>query len=159
MRLSVVNRSSVILIIQCYWCLTRMTVESSRIGLTEDAKQLAFEQLLGKTGRLRMAGSSQTLLESTTTLPPTITSIAIPIMLSDEEAKRHDRRHAIHHQKKNNKKDHSKRQHHAGYYTFSSIWRKNVEKITTFIDLCSQIVKIVYALHVMTHFLRRKMSF
>ncbi|KAK4019758.1 hypothetical protein OUZ56_001766 [Daphnia magna] len=111
---SAVKRSLVILIIQCCWCLTGIVVDSSRVGLTENEKQSAFEQLLGKTGRLRMSGSSQTLLESTTTLPPTIMSIAMPIMLSDEEAKRHDRRHAIHHQKKNNKKDHSKRQHHAG---------------------------------------------
>ncbi|EFX77221.1 hypothetical protein DAPPUDRAFT_247979 [Daphnia pulex] len=100
----------------CSWFLAR--IESGRVGhaMTEDEKQLAFEQLLGKTSRLRMAGSSQTSFEATTIQPPTIAtmSTAMPIMLSDEEAKRHDRRHAVHQPKKHNKKDHSKRQHHAG---------------------------------------------
>jgi hypothetical protein len=124
MRPSARKQLLVILIVQCSWFLAR--IESGRVGhaMTEDEKQSAFEQLLGKASRLRMAGSSQTLFEATTIQPPTIAtmSTAMPIMLSDEEAKRHDRRHAVHQPKKHNKKDHSKRQHHAGYYTFSSIW-------------------------------------
>jgi hypothetical protein len=126
MRSSARKQLFVILMFQCSWFLTR--IESGRVGraMTEEEKQSAFEQLLGKAGRLRMAGSSQTLFETTTLQPSTIAtmSTAMPIMLSDEEAKRHDRRHAVHQQKKHNKKDHSKRQHHAGYYTFSSIWEK-----------------------------------
>ncbi|XP_046644304.1 epidermal growth factor-like protein 7 isoform X2 [Daphnia pulicaria] len=116
MRPSARKQLLVILIVQCSWFLAR--IESGRVGhaMTEDEKQSAFEQLLGKASRLRMAGSSQTLFEATTIQPPTIAtmSTAMPIMLSDEEAKRHDRRHAVHQPKKHNKKDHSKRQHHAG---------------------------------------------
>lgn len=140
MRPSAKKQLLVILMVQCSWFLTR--IESGRVGhaaMTEEEKQSAFEQLLGKTSRLRMAAggsSQQTLFEATTLQPPTIAaatmSTAMPIMLSDEEAKRHDRRHAVHQPKKHNKKDHSKRQHHAGYYTFSSIWPKG--KISIFID-------------------------
>nr|CAH0111729.1 unnamed protein product [Daphnia galeata] len=128
MRPSAKKQLLVILMVQCSWFLTR--IESGRVGhaaMTEEEKQSAFEQLLGKTSRLRMAAggsSQQTLFEATTLQPPTIAaatmSTAMPIMLSDEEAKRHDRRHAVHQPKKHNKKDHSKRQHHAGDTKYSA---------------------------------------
>lgn len=104
-----------VILVQCLWCLA--LVECARVVPTEAEKQSAFEQLLGKTGRLRMQSSYQSfdpLTTTTTTLPPARPSTT-PIMLSDEEAKRHDRRHAVLPQKKHNhKKNHSKRLHHAG---------------------------------------------
>lgn len=110
-------RKQLVILIQCSWCLT-IIVECGRVGPSEAEKQSAFEQLLGKSSRLRMLSTQQNFEPLTTTsLPPTTTTTpAMPIMLSDEEAKRHDRRHAIPQKKHNNKKDHSKRQHHAGYF-------------------------------------------
>lgn len=114
------------LVALCCWCVllviaVNVGVVDSRVQLTEEEKQSAFEQLLSKGARLRKMSAQQGLEPppSTTTLPPTISSSAVPIMLSDEEAKGHDRRHAGQ-QKKHNKKDHSKRQHHAGYFFSTS---------------------------------------
>ena len=120
MRPSAKRQMKAVILMQCaaYWCLLVSSVDSSRVGgyKTEAEKQSAFEQLLGKAGRLRMAHQT---FEPQTTLPPTTMS-TMPIMLSDEEAKRHDRRHAVavpEKKQNKNKKDHPKRQHHAGYFS------------------------------------------
>ena len=103
--------------IQCLWCLTLIVVDCARVGPTESEKQSAFEQLLsGKTGRLRMLSAT-----TTTGLPPLSLPTTPVKVLTDEEAKRHDRRHAVLPPKKHNhKKNHSKRQHH-GHHAGGSV--------------------------------------
>ena len=103
--------------IQCLWCLTLIVVDCARVGQTESEKQSAFEQLLsGKTGRLRMLSAT-----TTTGLPPLSLPTTPVKVLTDEEAKRHDRRHAVLPPNKHNrKKNHSKRQHH-GHHAGGSV--------------------------------------
>ena len=147
MRPSAKRQMKAVILMQCaaYWCLLVSSVDSSRVGgyKTEAEKQSAFEQLLGKAGRLRMAHQT---FEPQTTLPPTTMS-TMPIMLSDEEAKRHDRRHAVavpEKKQNKNKKDHPKRQHHAGYFHLYPIFSFSKANLVLYILLLTQFPPVFY---------------
>lgn len=101
-----------LLVLVC--CANRVQASRHR---SEAEKQSAFEQLIGKGGRLRWLAqpgitSAPDDARETAVGPPT--SPSLDVLIKDEPVKRHDRRHANSSTGEKKKKGHVKRHHHAG---------------------------------------------
>ena len=81
--------------------------------MTEDEKQNAFQQLLSKSGKLRLGGREVIV----PTAAPLETTTDRGITIGDEENKKHDRRHATVKAEANKtsvKKERKRHHHHPG---------------------------------------------